>query len=218
MQKITVEEIDAIYAQQVANTWQVKQTSIAQRTTWLGSLKQIIRIKEEEIKAAIYKDFRKSPIETETTQILASLLDIDLSIKNLKRWAKPRSVNSSLLFASTEAKLHYEPKGNTLILTPWNYPFQLPIVHLVASQAAGNTVISKLSEATPHINVVINDIISNLFERKHVAVMVGEVEETTQLLSLKFDHIHFTGSPNVGKIIMAAAAKNLSAVTLELGG
>lgn len=218
MQKITVEEIDAIYAQQVANTWQVKQTSIAQRTTWLGSLKQIIRIKEEEIKAAIYKDFRKSPIETETTEILASLLEIDLFIKNLKRWAKPKSVNSSLLFASTKAKLHYEPKGNTLIITPWNYPFQLPIVHLVASIAAGNTVILKLSESTPHINAVINDIISNLFERKHVAVMVGEVEETTHLLSLKFHHIHFTGSPNVGKIIMAAAAKNLSAVTLELGG
>lgn len=218
MQKTTVEEIDAIYAEQVAYTNQVKQTSIDQRTTWLRSLKQMIRSKEEEIKAAIYKDFRKSPIETETTEILASLLEIDLFIKNLKRWSKPKFVNSSLLFASTKAKLQYEPKGNTLIITPWNYPFQLPMVHMLASVAAGNTVILKLSEFTPHINAVINDIISSLFERKHVAVMVGEVEETTHLLSLKFDHIHFTGSPNVGKIVMAAAAKHLTAVTLELGG
>src|SRR5690606_1354502 len=138
MQKITVEEIDAIYAQQVANTWQVKQTSIAQRTTWLGSLKQIIRIKEEEIKTAIYKDFRKSLIETDTIEIMARLLEIDLYIKNLKRWAKQKSVNSSLLIASTKAKLHYDHLGNTLIITPFNYPFQLPIVHLLASIAAGN--------------------------------------------------------------------------------
>ena len=207
-----------IYQAQVSNKIEIRKTTASTRINWLKKLKETILQNEQRIKEAIYKDFRKNPIETETTEILASILEINLFIKKLKKWVKPKSVRSSLLFATTSAKLVYEPKGNTLIITPWNYPFQLPIVHLVASIAAGNTVILKLSEFTPHINQILKEIIAEVFDENHVAVLEGAVEETTFLLSLKFDHIHFTGSPAVGKIIMSAAAKNLTDVTLELGG
>jgi aldehyde dehydrogenase (NAD+) len=210
--------IDNIYRAQVAFKDQAKRISVSERIDLLKKFKNLIIQKESQIKEAIYKDFRKSAIETETTEILASILEIKHYIKNLKKWAKPKSVRSSLLFATTSAKLIYEPKGNTLIITPWNYPFQLPIVHLVSSISAGNTAILKLSEFTPHINQVLKRLISELFEQKHVAVIDGAVEETTHLLNLKFDHIHFTGSPAVGKIIMETAAKNLTDITLELGG
>lgn len=210
--------IDNIYRAQVAFKDQAKRISVSERIDLLKKFKNLIIQKESQIKEAIYKDFRKSAIETETTEILASILEIKHYIKNLKKWAKPKSVRSSLLFATTSAKLIYEPKGNTLIITPWNYPFQLPIVHLVSSISAGNTAILKLSEFTLHINQVLKRLISELFEQKHVAVIDGAVEETTHLLNLKFDHIHFTGSPAVGKIIMETAAKNLTDITLELGG
>ncbi|MCA5004153.1 aldehyde dehydrogenase family protein [Sphingobacterium bovistauri] len=210
--------IDEIYNQQVKFKEECKETSVYNRVQLLKKLKATILHKEGEIKDAIYKDFRKSIIETETTEILTSILEINHFIKNLKKWTKSKSVGSSLMFASTSAKLLYEPKGNTLIITPWNYPFQLPLVHLIASVAAGNTVILKLSEFTPHINAVIKSIIIQVFVSNHVAIVEGEIEETTHLLALKFDHIHFTGSPAVGKIIMQAASKNLTDITLELGG
>ncbi|MGH2624059.1 MAG: aldehyde dehydrogenase family protein, partial [Sphingobacterium sp.] len=105
-----------------------------------------------------------------------------------------------------------------LIISPWNYPFQLPMVHLASCLAAGNTAILKLSEFSPNTNGIIKQIIENVFTEKQVAVIIGSIPETTHLLRLKFDHIHFTGSPKVGKIVMQAASINLSDVTLELGG
>lgn len=210
--------IDDIYQAQTAFRDQAKRASVTERINLLQKLNTLILQNESEIKKAIFKDFRKSAVETETTEILASILEIKHYIKNLKKWARPKSVGSSLLFATTSAKLIYEPKGNTLIITPWNYPFQLPIVHLVSSISAGNTAILKLSEFTPSINQVIKRLISELFEQRHVAVIEGAIEETTHLLRLKFDHIHFTGSPAVGKIIMEAASKHLTDITLELGG
>ena len=122
------------------------------------------------------------------------------------------------MFTNVKAYLHYEPKGHVLIITPWNYPFQLPLVHLAACIAAGNTAILKLSEFSPHTNRIVKKILQEVFPEDHVAVLEGEVKETTHLLSLRFDHIHFTGSPAVGKIIMEAASKNLTDITLELGG
>lgn len=218
MEERKFDVLNEIYHAQVAYKDYAKNISINERVNLLKKLKTLILDTENEIKEAIYKDFRKSPVETETTEILASILEINHFIKNLKKWAKPKSVGSSLLFASTSGTLVYEPKGNTLIITPWNYPFQLPMVHLVASVSAGNTAILKMSEFTPHINQVIKRLLSEVFEQKHVAVVEGGVEETTHLLNLKFDHIHFTGSPSVGKIIMEAASKNLTDITLELGG
>ena len=218
MEYTNFDYIHEIYLAQVSFKNEAKKITAVDRVNLLKKLKVTILQKENDIKSAIFKDFRKNPIETETTEILASVLEINHFIKYLKKWMKPKSVSSSLLFATTSAKLIYEPKGNTLIITPWNYPFQLPIVHLVASISAGNTVILKLSEFTPHINTVLKDIIAAVFTPNHVAIVEGAVPESTHLLGLKFDHIHFTGSPAVGKIIMEAAAKNLTDITLELGG
>ena len=210
--------IKALYDAQATHKSIVKGSSINTRIKWLKNLREAIINHEQEIKDALYSDFRKNPVETDTTEIFATLLEIKEFVKNLAKWAKPKRVSSPLMFKTIAGQLIYEPKGNTLIITPWNYPFQLPMVHLVASIAAGNTVILKLSEFSPNINAVIKKIISETFEPNHVAIVEGEIKETTQLLELKFDHIHFTGSPAVGKIVMAAAAKHLTDVTLELGG
>ena len=218
MEYLNKVEIDSLYKAQLDYKRMTKQSSINERKAWLRALKQNILAHEQEIKEALYADFRKNPLETDTTEIFATLLEIKEFIKNLDKWAKPKSVSSPLMFKTIAGKLQYEPKGNTLIITPWNYPFQLPMVHLIASVAAGNTVILKLSEFSSHINKVIKDIISQTFKPEHVCIIEGEVEQTTHLLNLKFDHIHFTGSPAVGKIIMAAASKHLTSVTLELGG
>ena len=131
---------------------------------------------------------------------------------------KDKKVRRSLVMPNVSAYLHYEPKGNALIITPWNYPFQLPLVHLAACIAAGNTAILKLSEFSPNSNQVLKKIIAEVFPTDHIAVIEGAVEETTHLLNLKFDHIHFTGSSKVGKIVMEAASKHLTDITLELGG
>ncbi len=218
MTYLSPSEIKVLYDAQVKHKHVVKSSSINTRINWLKNLRDAISGHEQEIKDALYSDFRKNPLETDTTEIFATLLEIKSFVKNLAKWAKPKRVSSPLMFKTIVGKLINEPKGNTLLITPWNYPFQLPMVHLVASIAAGNTVLLKLSEFSPNINAVIKKIISQTFEPNHVAIVEGEIEETTQLLELKFDHIHFTGSPAVGKIIMAAAAKHLTDVTLELGG
>ena len=119
---------------------------------------------------------------------------------------------------NVRAYLHFEPKGNSLIITPWNYPFLLPLMQLAASVAAGNTVILKLSEHSPKTNEIIRKIVSKVFPEEHVALVEGDVPVSTHLLKLKFDHIHFTGSQEVGKIVAKAAAEHLCEVTLELGG
>lgn len=218
MTYLTDSAIKSLYEAQVSYKHMVKASSIKTRKNWLKNLRDAIIRYESDIKDALYADFRKNPIESDTTEIFATLIEIKEFLKNLDKWAKPKRVKSPILFKTIAGKLLYEPKGNTLIITPWNYPFQLPMVHLVASVAAGNTVILKLSEFSTHINQVIKKIISQIFAPEHVCVVEGEVEQTTQLLSLKFDHIHFTGSPAVGKIVMAAASKHLSDITLELGG
>src|SRR5690606_29463146 len=112
----------------------------------------------------------------------------------------------------------FEPKGVTLILSPWNYPFQLPFVHLTSAVAAGNTTIIKPSEYTPHTSALVKEIVGKVFPENEVAVIEGDFTVSTELLKLKFDHIHFTGSPAVGKVVMRAAAEYLTTVTLELGG
>jgi len=214
----SLSEINKIYQLQVHNKSTIKHSTAEKRIAWIKKLLHAINTEEKAIEQALYQDFHKSGIETAITEILAVQLELKHIIKNLKGWMKDRSVGRSLMMPNVKAYLHYEPKGNTLIITPWNYPFQLPLVHLASSIAAGNTVILKLSEFSPNSNAVIKKLISELFPQDHVAVIEGAVEETTQLLNYRFDHIHFTGSAKVGKIVMEAASKNLTGITLELGG
>lgn len=214
----SLSEIDAIYNKQLQYTLEARNLSVAKRVAFLKKLLAKIRAEEQAIEKALYDDFHKSAIESGITEILAVEMELKHIIKHLPKWAKDKSVAWSPMFANNKAYLHYEPKGNVLIMTPWNYPFQLPMVHLAASIAAGNTSILKLSEFAEHTNQVIRKIIGEVFSEAHVAVVEGAVEESSHLLALRFDHIHFTGSPAVGKIVMEAASKHLADITLELGG
>ena len=218
MSNTSISAIDSLYQAQLKYKKLAKFSTYQKRISLIKELLKEIRRREKDIQRALYDDFHKSAIESEITEILAVELELKHIIKNLARWMKDRGVKWSLLLGNTRAYIHYEPKGNALIISPWNYPFQLPMVHLASCLAAGNTAILKLSEFSPNTNGIIKQIIQQVFTADQVAIVTGAVPETTHLLTLKFDHIHFTGSPKVGKVIMQAASKNLTDVTLELGG
>jgi len=211
-------KIDEIYDKQCENKANIRHLAVYQRKEYLNNLENSILNHRAEIEEALFLDLRKSKIEADSTEIFPVLAEIRLFRKNLNRWTKTKSVSNNLLFFGSKAQIQPEALGNCLIISPWNYPFQLCLVHLIACISAGNTAILKPSEFCPNISKVLDKIISEVFEENHVALVEGEIEETTYLLTKKFDHIHFTGSPKVGKIVMQAGAKHLSSVTLELGG
>lgn len=211
-------KIDEIYDKQCENKANIRHLTVYQRKESLKNLENSILNHRAEIEEALFLDLRKSKIEADSTEIFPVLAEIRLFRKNLNCWTKTKSVSNNLLFFGSKAQIQPEALGNCLIISPWNYPFQLCLVHLVACISAGNTAILKPSEFCPNVSKVLNKIISEVFEENHVALVEGEIEETTYLLTKKFNHIHFTGSPKVGKIVMQAGAKHLSSVTLELGG
>ncbi len=210
--------INEIYDLQISNKEVIRKLTINERITLLHHLEKSILANRNKIVEGLHLDFRKSKIEAESTEIFPVLSEIRLFRKKLKKWAKTKTISNNIVFFGSDAKIQYEPKGNCLIISPWNYPFQLSIIHLIACVAAGNTAIVKPSEFSPNTNKVLREIINEVFKPNHVALIEGEIEETTHLLSKKFDHIHFTGSPKVGKVVMEAGAKHLTSVTLELGG
>lgn len=210
--------INEIYDLQFKNKLNIRNLSVHQRKEYLLRLEKSILKHRSKIEQALFLDLRKSKVEADSTEIFPVLLEIRLFRRKLNRWSKTKSVSNNLIFFGSKAQIQPESLGNCLIISPWNYPFQLCLLHLVACISAGNTAILKPSEFTPATSEILSKIIGEVFERDHVAIVEGEVEQTTYLLSKKFDHIHFTGSPKVGKIVMEAGAKNLSSVTLELGG
>ncbi len=188
------------------------------RIRQLKILKELIKENEKAISDALYADFRKCEFESFATEIGMVLLDITHTIKHLKKWAKPKHVRSSLAnFPSTDS-IYFDPYGVCLIISPWNYPFQLLVAPLIGAISGGNTIILKPSELTPNTSKLMNEIISGNFKEEYISIIEGGVKETGLLLKQKFDKIFFTGSVAVGKIVMQAAAKNLIPVTLELGG
>jgi aldehyde dehydrogenase (NAD+) len=184
----------------------------------LKSLRKEIVNCEEDIYKALEKDFNKSRFETYLSEIGIVLSELDLAIKNIHKWSKPKRVFPSILnFPSTDY-IYSEPYGTVLIIGPWNYPFQLALAPMIAAIAAGNTAIIKPSELTPHTSKLVEDIITKIFKKEHVAIVQGGIPETTELLAQKWDYIFFTGSVPVGKIVAKAAAVHMTPVTLELGG
>ncbi len=194
------------------------KSNIQYRKETLIQLLFSIEENESRIIEALYKDFKKPEFEavlTETNYVIADLKD---TIKNIKSWAKPKRVLPSILnFPSTDY-IYSEPYGKVLVISPWNYPFQLALCPVVAAVAAGNSVVLKPSELTPNTSRIINEIISKVFSKNHVEVIEGGVEVSQNLLSQKWDYIFFTGSVPVGKIVAKAAAEFMTPVTLELGG
>ncbi|MGV0105933.1 Aldehyde dehydrogenase [Nostoc sp. DSM 114160] len=187
------------------------------RIEQLKNLKQAIIEHEQSIVEALKADLHKPEVETYLTEI-SVIKDIDYAIKHLQNWTKPQKAAVSWDFFSYSAKIYPEPLGVVLIIGPWNYPFQLIISPLIGAIAAGNCAIIKPSEIASHTSDVIAKIIAKHFDPAYLAVVEGGVEVSQKLLAEKFDHIFFTGGTAVGKIIMAAAAKYLTPVTLELGG
>ena len=184
----------------------------------LKRLRQAIFDLQPEIQKGVYLDFRKHPAEVDLTEIFVVISEINHTIRHLKKWMRPSGVSTPMALFGTRSQVFYEPKGVTLIIAPWNYPFQLLVGPLVAAIAAGNCAIVKPSEFTPHTAAAVRKLIAAVFKEDEVAMVEGAADATQKLLELPFDHILFTGSTKVGKIVMAAAAKNLTSVTLELGG
>ena len=173
---------------------------------------------EQDIINALYDDFKKPAFESVATETSYILSELNFTIKNIHKWAKPTLVLPSLLnFPSTDY-IYKEPFGKVLIIAPWNYPYQLALSPIIAAVAAGNQVTVKPSELTPNTSKIIAKIISETFDKNHVQCVEGGIEASQQLLSQRWDYIFFTGSVGVGKIIAKAAAENLTPVTLELGG
>ena len=192
--------------------------SIQYRINSLKKLKKNISLNENEIINALKSDLGKSETETFFSEIALIYIEINLALKNVKRWSKKRKVSSSLINFLSSDYIIPEPYGVTLNISPWNYPFQLSISPLIGAVAAGNTVILKPSEFSSKTSEIIKKIIETTFDKGHVDVILGGPEIGSKLLDFNWDYIFFTGSTNIGKIVAQKAAINLTPTTLELGG
>ncbi|WP_430785408.1 aldehyde dehydrogenase [Virgibacillus flavescens] len=188
------------------------------RKKQLEKLKVMLKNYEGDIYQALNDDLNKSEYETLTTELGFLYSEIDNTLKNLKEWMKEKKVDNPLTHKGSKSYIIPEPYGVTLTIAPWNYPLQLAIAPVIGALAAGNTAVIKPSEFTPATSSLLAHMINSAFDHKYVAVVTGEKEVSQQLLALKFDYIFFTGSTNVGKIVMKHASEHLTPVTLELGG
>lgn len=192
--------------------------SVDFRIHQLETLKKMLVEHEDELNQAVYNDFKKPKLEMYATELGILHNEISYVLKNLKKWASPQKVSGSLVNFPSKNYTVAEPYGSVLVIAPWNYPVQLALLPAVGAIAAGNTVVLKPSELTSHTSEALKRIIERWFKEEFFAVVEGGVDTNQELLAQNFDHIFFTGSTRVGKIVMEAAAKNLTPVTLELGG
>lgn len=197
-----------------------KTLDINFRINQLKKLKDTIKKKEDRILSALNKDLGKSSFEGYLTEISMVYEEIDLSIKGLRFWSRKKKVKTPITLFPAKSYICYEPFGTVLIIGPFNYPFQLNLSPLVGAIGAGNTAMIKPSESVMNTSNIIKEIIEEAFDEEYIAYINPEKgrEVVEQLLSFKFDYIFFTGSTNVGKVVMRAAAEHLTPVTLELGG
>ena len=214
----TMSEISEIFKKQQDFQYQLRLTNARERIAKLSKLKSAIKENENEIYNALTKDLRKSHFEAALTEVLFTYSEIDYAIKNLKAWMRPKRVGLSLSNPFASNRIYYEPKGVCLIIAPWNYPFQLVMSPLISAIAAGNCVVVKPSELSAETSKIIAKIIGAAFDENEIACIEGDADTSTELLAQPFDHIFFTGSSEIGKVVMTAAVKNLASVTLELGG
>lgn len=188
------------------------------RIKMLKKLKKALIKYEVEIANALYKDLRKGLVEVYTSEIGFVLKEINETLKNLNKWMKREKVKGDLLTFGSKSYVYKEPYGTSLIIGTWNYPINLTLGPLVGAIAGGNVAIVKPSEVSHNTSLIIEKIIKETFDEEYITCILGGVEEVTNLLNLPFDKIFFTGAPSIGKIVMEKASKNLSNLTLELGG
>jgi aldehyde dehydrogenase (NAD+) len=213
-----MEDYSKILTQQKNYLATKETTSVQERINLLKKLKSCLESHEQEILDALYADFKKSHFEGYATELLVTYKEINLFIKKLKKWSKPKRVLPTLFNFPSSDYIYRQAWGQILVTAPWNYPFQLAINPVLAAIACGNSVILKPSELTPHTAQVLENIIHAVFPKEVAYVIQGGVDTSTYLLDQKWDYIFFTGSVPVGKIVAKAAAEHLTPVTLELGG
>ena len=215
---MTAAPLEALFARQQAARWRVAATSAAQRKAKLQALLEALMARREEAQAALAADFRKSPEEVDLTELYPVISEIKDALRHLPRWMRPWKVPTPIGFFGAASSIVHEPRGVVLIISPWNYPIYLTLGPLVSAIAAGNCAVLKPSEFTPHTTAFLRSLLAGLFPEEEVALVEGEADVAQALMALPFDHIFFTGSPAVGKVVMKAAAEHLTSVTLELGG
>ena len=213
-----MENIQAAFENIVNGAKTARKEPVDARIARLKKLREWIHANRQRIQQAMHDDYKKPATEVDASEIAPTLLEIEHALKHIKQWIEPKKVDAPLEMIGTRAHIQYEPRGACLIIAPWNYPFLLTFGPVVSALAAGNAIIIKPSELTPATSTLIAGAVKEIFDPQFVQVIEGGVEESQFLLTLPFDHIFFTGSPAVGKIVMKAAAEHLTSVTLELGG
>jgi len=191
--------------------WEARAARLHRLADWLQQ-------NQKRIQAALYADFRKPAPEVDLSEIYTSQIELKHTLQHLKSWMSRRRVGTPLPLLGAKGWVQPEPKGVVLIIAPWNYPFYLAIDPLISALAAGNCCVIKPSEMTPATSRLLAELVQETFDPSEVVVCEGDRDVSTALLTLPFDHIFFTGSPQVGKVVMRAAAEHLTSVTLELGG
>ena len=212
------DEIERIYQKQLQRRAAVGATSARERIEKIRRLRHALFARRGEIQAALAADYRKPPAEVDLSEIYPVASEARHAMRHLRTWMAPRHVATPLALFGSRSRVVYEPKGVVLIISPWNFPVNLTFGPLVSAIAAGNCAILKPSEMTPNTSACLKRIVNDLFDESEVAVIEGDATVAEALLKKRFDHIFFTGSPAVGKIVMKAAAEHLTSVTLELGG
>lgn len=213
-----VSALEATYTDQGSYFHSGATRSVSFRVEQLEKLATAIRKWEDKILKALYLDLGKSASEAYITEVEYALVELEYAIKKLPRWARDTKVPTPILMKPGTSKIVRDPYGRVLIIGPWNYPFQLMILPMIGAISGGNTLLLKPSELAPATAQVIADMVLDTYDEKYIAVYQGGIPETTAILDMKWDHIFFTGSTHVGKIVYQAAAKHLTPVVLELGG
>lgn len=211
-------DIARLFKAQRDNAPVIALTKAKERVEKLKKIQFYLLAHLPEVQQAMYNDFRKPSAEVMLGEVYSITTEIKFACKNLKRWMQPQRLDTPLGLIGTSSYIKHEPKGNILIISPWNYPLGLAIKPLISAIAAGNVCLLKPSEMTPNTSQFIKKMINDLFPENEITVIEGDATIATELLALPFNHIFFTGSPAVGKVVMRAAAEHLASVTLELGG
>jgi len=210
--------MQTVFDRQASTALRLRSSTAEERIAKIRKLRDAVIAHTEDWYRAAYADFKKPQGEVDLAEILPVCVEANDAIRHLKKWMKPKRVWPTLLTLGMRSHVQYAPRGRCLIIGPFNYPVNLTLGPLVSAIAAGNTAILKPSELTPHLSGLICKVVREVFTEDEVAIFEGEVDVSQALLELPFDHIFFTGSPMIGKYVMGAAAKNLTSVTLELGG
>lgn len=210
--------MENVFEAQGATALRWRESTANERLGRIRRLRDTMLASREAFYEAFAADYAKPPAEVEATELLPVMDEMRNAIRNLHGWMRPKRVRTAITMLGTASRIEYQPRGRVLVIAPWNYPLSLCFGPLVMALAAGNAVIVKPSEMTPAVSALMKRVVESVFPAEEVAVFEGGPEVSTRLLALPFDHIFFTGSTRVGRVVMEAAAKHMASVTLELGG